>query len=229
MLAADMVGAKILGYEPSQVPHLRLAAEDRQRPTDLSDVKPVGEKIEAVASFHEYVIPYDEEKKLPIKFAERGIKGLTIGKSDISICTYCAEVVPALLPFVSMAWKGEPWDDVEVLFGKVQKPTPGRKKTILLGKCMYAAHKDNPDIQEMIAVKGCPPNLESIRKAFDRAGIDLGPFFGNWEAALSGLMRRYKGRPEFEESFFTIEGSPSVSTAANFRASSMPRAAKESS
>ncbi|MBW2440167.1 MAG: DUF362 domain-containing protein [Deltaproteobacteria bacterium] len=206
MLAADMVGAKILGYEPSQVPYLKLAAEDRQRPTDLSDVKPVGEKIEAVASYHEYVMPYDEEKKLPVRYVEKGIEGLKIGDVDLSVCTYCAEVLPVALPFLSMAWKGEPWDDVEVLFGKVQQPTPGRKKTILFGKCMYEAHKDNADIQEMINVKGCPPSLESIRKAFDKAGIDLGPLFGNREALLSGLMRRYKGRPEFDESFFTIEG-----------------------
>jgi len=39
----------------------------------------------------------------------------------------------------------------------MMKPTPGKKKTILIGKCIYQANKDNPDIQEMIAVKGCPP------------------------------------------------------------------------
>ncbi|MBW1836542.1 MAG: DUF362 domain-containing protein [Deltaproteobacteria bacterium] len=205
ILSADMVGAKILGYDPSRVPHLVLAAQDRNRPIDMSDVEVVGEKIEAVTSLHEYTFPYDETKKLPIRFAEKGIKGLTLGNIDLSVCTYCAEVLPLVFPFLSMAWKGEPWDDVEVLFGKIQKPTPGKKKTILIGKCMYQANKDNPDIQEMIPVKGCPPQLENVRKAFEQAGIDLGPLFGNIDAVVAGIMRRYKSRPEFEESFYTIQ------------------------
>jgi hypothetical protein len=39
----------------------------------------------------------------------------------------------------------EAWDDVEVLTGKKMQPTPGKKKTILLGQCMYNLHKDNQD------------------------------------------------------------------------------------
>ncbi len=210
VLAVDMVGAAILGYNPSQVPHLAIAAQDQNRPLDLSDVDVVGQKIEDVASHHDYAIPYDDEKNLPLKFAEKGVQGLTLGNIDLSVCTYCAEVLPLVFPYLSMAWKGEPWDDVEVLFGKVQQPLPGSKKTILLGKCMYAAHKDNPDIQEIIPVKGCPPTLESIRTAFDKAGIDLGPLFGNTEALLSGLMNRYKSRPEFEESFYHLEDEEAV-------------------
>jgi len=50
VLSADMVGAKILGYAPSEVPHLVHAAKNRNRSCDLSDVEVVGEKIEAVAS-----------------------------------------------------------------------------------------------------------------------------------------------------------------------------------
>jgi thiamine pyrophosphate-dependent acetolactate synthase large subunit-like protein/uncharacterized protein (DUF362 family) len=205
LLSADMVGAMILGYQPDQVPHLVIAAQDRNRPMDLSDVDVVGEKIEDVTSLHEYTFPYDEDKKLPLRMAEKGIKGISIGNVDLSICTYCAEILPLVFPFVSRAWTGEPWDDVEVLFGKVQTPTPGKKKTILIGKCMHQAHKDNPDIQEMISVKGCPPSLENVLKAFKQAGIDLGPLFGNIDLVVSAIMRRYKGRPEFEESFYTIK------------------------
>ena len=45
--------------------------------------------------------------------------------------------------------------------------------TILLGKCMYQAHKENPDINAMIAVKGCPPNNALVVKAIigDRAEV----------------------------------------------------------
>jgi hypothetical protein len=171
----------------------------------LSDVEVVGEKIEDVASLHEYTFPYDEEKKLPLRFAEKGIKGLTLGNIDLSVCTYCAEVLPLVFPFLSRAWKGEPWDDVEVLFGKVQQPTPGKKKTILIGKCMYQANKDNPDIQEMIAVKGCPPKPEKVCEALQKAGIDVDPsIFENIDLIPGKFLKRYEGKPEFDESFFKV-------------------------
>jgi coenzyme F420-reducing hydrogenase gamma subunit len=86
------------------------------------------------------------------------------------------------------------------------KPTPGKKKTILLGKCIYQANKDNPDIQEMIAVKGCPPSTKQIVNAFHQAGIPLNPkIFENMDSAPGFFMKKYKGRPEFDESFFRIE------------------------
>ncbi len=205
MLAADKVGAKILGYDPSQVPHLVLTAKDKGRPIDFSDVETVGEEVDKVATHHEFKVPYNDDKKLPKVLADKGIDGISLGNIDLSLCTYCAGIYPSLHGALAMAWQGEPFDDVEVLAGKVQQPTPGKKKTILFGRCIYQAHKDNPDIQEMIPVKGCPPTAESIRKAFAKAGIELNPLFGNISAAMGFMMGIYKGRPEFEESFYTIQ------------------------
>jgi uncharacterized protein (DUF362 family) len=205
MLSADMVGARILGYEPSQVPHLMLAAQDNGRPIDFSDVQVVGEKIEKTVMPHEYAYPYDEEKQLPPVLADLGVKGITAGNIDLTLCTYCAAYYPSLFNYLAMSWTGEPWDDVEILAGKEQQPTPGRKKTILFGKCIYQAHKNNPDIQEMIPIKGCPPTDDSIRKAFAKAGIELSPLFEDMETSLAFLMDMYKDQPDFDESFYTIQ------------------------
>ena len=107
---------------------------------------------------------------------------------------------------IAQAWKGKPWDDVEILTGKMMKPTPGKKKTILIGKCIFEANKGSPDIQEMIAAKGCPPSPEAIVKAFHEAGIEVDPtFFEDRNALPKFFMKRYEGRPEFDESFFRIE------------------------
>ncbi|MGD2188244.1 MAG: hypothetical protein PVI71_19100, partial [Desulfobacterales bacterium] len=73
------------------------------------------------------------------------------------------------------AWQDEPWNDVEVLSGKVMQPGRDKKKTILFGKCMYQANKDNANIREMIPIRGCPPKPDQIVKAFQQAGIDVGP------------------------------------------------------
>jgi len=205
VLSADMVGAKVLGYNPPDVPHLVYAALDKGRPTDLSDVQVVGERIEAVASPHEYTWPYNEEGTLPTAMAKMGIKGLSYPKYDLSICTYCSGLTRMVLMAIAQAWKGKAWEDVEVLTGKEMKATPGYKKTILLGKCIYQANKDNPHIQEMLAIKGCPPSPDAIFKALRQAGIEVDKdFFEHMDRVPGMHMKRYEGKPEFDETFFRI-------------------------
>jgi uncharacterized protein (DUF362 family) len=208
ILSADMVGAKVLGHEPSKVPYLAYVAQDSGRPADLSDIEVVGEKIEHMASPHEYAFPYAEDKdgSLPLPMKRMGIRGISYLKYDLTMCTYCSFLNGPILTGIAQAWKGDPWDDIEVLTGKAMKPTPGKKKTILIGKCIYQANKDNPDIQEMIAVKGCPPSTKQVVDAFHQAGISLNPaIFENMDNIPGFFMKKYEGRPEFDDAFFRIE------------------------
>jgi len=205
IFSIDKVGAKVLGYDPSEVPHLVHAAQDFGRPIDLSDVEVVGEKIDSVVSRHEYAFPYTEDGNLPKPLEKLGVKGLYYPKYDHTICTYCSGFTTVILMAIASAWRGEPWNEIEILTGKIMKPSPGKKKTILIGKCMVQANKDHADINEMIAVKGCPPDLKEAMKALHQAGIDVSPtFFENMDMAAGFFMKRYEGKPEFEESFFKI-------------------------
>ncbi len=107
---------------------------------------------------------------------------------------------------IAYAWKGEPWDDVEVLTGKTMKPTPGCKHTILLGKCLYEANKNHPDIKNMIAIKSCPPNIDAVVKALHQAGVEVNPaVFENMDKGPALFMKKYEGKPEFDESLFCVE------------------------
>ncbi len=207
-LAADMVAARLLGYETDQVPHLVLAAQNQKRPADWSDINVIGESVEASAAPHRYDFEYiqNEHCCLPTPMAKQGIKGIHYRKFDSTLCTYCSGVTGLVLTAIRYAWKGDPWDDIELLNGKIMQPNKGMKKTILLGKCMYQLHKDNPDIREMIAIKGCPPKPEDIVKALHQAGIQADPaLFENIEQLPGFFMARYADKPEFEESFFQIE------------------------
>ncbi|MCP4349339.1 MAG: DUF362 domain-containing protein [Desulfobacterales bacterium] len=205
-LAADFVGAKILGYLPSDIPHLSYAAKNHGRNPDLSDIEVTGESIEDVSTPLQYDFPYNEEGTLPVPLELKGIKGVSYRKYDLTMCTYCSGLNSIILTAIAAAWKGKPWDSVEVLTGKSMTPSPNSKKTILLGKCMCKLHKDNPDIQEMIPVNGCPPQPKVIIKAFHKAGIDIDPgLLENMEHLPGFLMERYRKRPEFEESFFQVE------------------------
>lgn len=205
ILSADMVGAGILGFEPAAVPHLAHAANRRQRPQDLSDIEIAGESIESVAKPHGFDFEYNDEKTLPLPMEKMGIQGLSYYKYDLSLCTYCSGMTSTVLAAIARAWKGEPWNDVEILSGKVMEPAPGKKKTILFGKCMYQANKNNPDIQEMIAIKGCPPRPEKVSEALQQAGINVdATIFENLDLIPGKFLKRYEGKPEFDEAFFRI-------------------------
>jgi uncharacterized protein (DUF362 family) len=206
VLSADKVGATILGYAPSQVPHLMHAAGERGRSLDLSDLEIVGERVEDVAMSLEHSFVYNDDGSLPAPMEKMGIKGLSYPKYDLSMCTYCSILTGVVLTAIALAWKGEPWDDVEVLTGKSMKPSPGRKNTILLGKCMYEANKNNPDIQNMIAVKTCPPSPQAVIDAFHQAGVEVNPaIIEHMDKGPALYMKRYAGKPEFDESFFKID------------------------
>jgi uncharacterized protein (DUF362 family) len=206
VLSADKVGATILGYQPSQVPYLVYAANDAGRTSDLSDVEVVGEKIEDVAMNLQYSFAYNETGALPVPMEKMGIKGLSYPKYDLSLCTYCSVLTGVILTAIAFAWKGEPWDEVEVLTGKMMRPTPGHKHTILLGKCMCEANKNHPDIQDLIAVKTCPPSPAKVVAALHQAGIEVNPaIFEHMDKGPAMYMQRYEGKPEFDESFFRID------------------------
>jgi hypothetical protein len=207
ILSADLVGTRLLGHDPADVPHLVHAAESRRRPMDLSDIDLKGEALEPLVRYHEFDFGYqsDADAELPEPMAKQGLKGIYYRKYDLSMCTYCSGVNGIMLAAIRFAWKDKPWDKIEILTGKSMQPTPGMEKTILLGKCMYRAHKDNPDIKEAIAVKGCPPQPADMVAALQKAGIDADPgLFENIDQMPGFFMRRYTDRPEFEEAHFRV-------------------------
>lgn len=208
ILSADMVAARLLGHDPARIPHLAHAAANRGRPADLSDVEITGETIADTAAYHEYDFEYcrDESREIPKPLARQGHEGLYYRKFDDTMCTYCTGLNGLVLTAIRQAWKGEPWDRVEVLTGKTMEPTPGMKATILLGQCMYKKNKDHPNIQKMLAVKGCPPDPGEVVKALHAAGIEADPNLFEQAESLPGFfMSRYQDRPEFEEAFFRVE------------------------
>jgi hypothetical protein len=165
----------------------------------------VGEKIEDVAMKLEYAFAYNETGELPAPMVKMGLKGLAYPKYDLSLCTYCSLLTGITLTSIAYAWKGQPWDNVEILTGKIMKPTPG-KKTVLIGKCLFEANKNDPNIDKMISVKTCPPSPEAVVLALHQVGVDVNAeIFKHMDAAPGFFMKKYEGKPEFDESFFRIE------------------------
>jgi uncharacterized protein (DUF362 family) len=205
VLSADMVGASLLGYAVGDVPHLRYAADDAGRPADLSDIMVVGESPDTLRRPHAYSFDYNADGTLPEAMAKMGIRGVSYRKYDDTLCTYCSFMNGLVLTAVARAWQGTAWDDVEVLTGKAMNPTPGKKHTILLGRCMTRRHRDNPAIAHAIAVAGCPPKPGDIARAFQEAGIPVDSSLLESHAVYPGrFLKKYFGRPEFDEAFFQV-------------------------
>ncbi len=208
ILSADLVGARILGHDPSQISHLAQAASKAGRSSDLSDIKIIGEKIEDVSSYHEYDFVYisDSKGEMPRALARQGLEGLFYRKFDDTMCTYCSSLNGLLLTAVRQAWQGEPWNDVEVLTGKKMEPSAGMGATILIGQCMYNKNKAHPNIRAMFAAKGCPPDPSEVLAAFSGAGIELDQGLFDQVDKLPGFfLSRYEDAPEFDESFYRID------------------------
>ncbi len=205
LIAADMVGASVLGHDPLDIPYLVKAAADQGVSTDLSKIDIVGEKIEDVKAFHKYTFSYNKENTLPLSMEKMGIKGLAFHKFDSSLCTYCSALIGKLLTIIAMSYKGKPFNDVEFLTGKRMKPCMDAKKSILVGQCMCALNKNHEGIGEIIKIKGCPPDPDQAAMALKGIGIDIDPaFFTNFEMEGAFFMERFKDKPEFDESYYTI-------------------------
>ncbi|MBC8418553.1 MAG: DUF362 domain-containing protein [Desulfobacterales bacterium] len=206
ILAADMVGALALGHDPYQVPHLSMAAHLRGISPDLDWLEMVGQPIGSVRQYHQWEYPYSEDGNLPLSLKRKGICGISYPKPDQSLCTYCFFLESFLPSAIREAWRGNPFDNVEILTGKQYRPTPGHHRTILLGQCMCRINCGHPNIQEEIAIDGCPPKVEKIIDGFSRAGIDLkSGLLENLEKGVEGSMSRYEGREEFLEEFYRVD------------------------
>ena len=208
ILSADIVGAKTLGIEPSDVPYLVQAAKDRDRSTSLSEIEINGEKIEAVASDHQWEFIYNDAGDLPLPFYRRQFKGIKYRQYDTTMCTYCSMINGLLLVLLKNAWNGETFGGIEFLTGKIMEPSAGMNKTILVGQCQYKKNKDHPNINELVPIRGCPPSMEDIKNAFETCGIKVNPLMfqeGNMDAGGVIFLQKYKGKSEFEESFYQIK------------------------
>ncbi len=205
ILSVDLVGARLLGHDPAQVPHLAMAAANRGRGTELDGIEVVGESIDELATGHEYTWDWNQANTLPQRVEDMGIKGLYVPKYDSTICTYCAGLSGLVMAEALRVWDGNPFDEVEILSGKAMKPSPGKNKTILLGKCMFMANRKDPNIKEMLAVKGCPPDYSQVAEMLHQAGIEVNrSLFENFEALPGFFMQQYQGREEFDMDLFRV-------------------------
>jgi uncharacterized protein (DUF362 family) len=207
VLSADKVGATVLGIDPGTVPHIALAAENRSRPKDLSDVGVKGEvDIKTALKPHEWEFEQNESGDLPLFFERAGVRGITYAQADTTMCTYCADFIYYVIWGVLNAKnKDGPFDDVEILHGKALDPAGGHRHTLLVGECQVKRNGDNPSIAHCVKIRGCPPSRTDLVAAYGEVGIELPDDFLEWMRRSSETyLKRYAGDPEFDDSFYRV-------------------------
>ena len=207
VVSADKVGAVILGIDPESVPHIALAAGNRGRAVDLSDVEVNGEvDIKTALKPHEWEFEQNEAGNLPLFFDRAGVRGITYPHVDTTMCTYCADFISYVIwGVLSAKNRDEPFDDIEVLHGKALQPTEGHRHTLLVGQCQVKLNGDSPSINHCVKIGGCPPSRTALVAAYAELGIELPDDFLEWMGRVSETyMKRYAGKPEFDEAFYRI-------------------------
>jgi uncharacterized protein (DUF362 family) len=152
ILETEMVGAAVLGKDPTQIPHILSYGKLTGRQIDLGSVEIKGESIDSVAMD----LPWESDNNE--SFKNFGLSGIQVsGKpGDVSICSGC---LGNMLFANFMFAKDNPGvhvDELEICIGKNSKATPEAKKVILFGDC---AIKNNREDARAIPLPGCPPGV----------------------------------------------------------------------
>ena len=202
MFAADCLGSHLLGYDPADIGHLASFAEKHGRGLKPGDLEVKGLNPEE----HIHALPYMDLNDpwysgadvTPQFYERQGVKGFRQPHPGQTACTGCSLLFPMSVLFVitaSILSKGEPYDDYELLGGKLAKPSGHANKTFLLGDCIIAANRKGEGIKEAIPIPGCPASLEEMINTFNAHGIKfdgmktLGYYFHN-------KVKAYGKKPE---------------------------------
>ncbi|MHA1264981.1 MAG: DUF362 domain-containing protein [Candidatus Helarchaeota archaeon] len=164
VVATDAVAASIMGFNPREIPHLKLASELGNGPLDLSEIEILGESIKAVT------IPFEPcPTGLAIYEYGSNIVGLPPdmikGNYSSHWCSMC------MMNFIGSLWALK--DDcgtnykqkLFVVSDQAEIPKEYEGKLILYGNCQA---RNRSKVGDHIFLKGCPPSQLSVYSTFGK-------------------------------------------------------------
>ena len=201
ILAADLAGAKLMGYDGSDIAHFQYYAERAGKSFDLGDYDIQGETIDDHRQPLKWDWTWTQDNTGPGIFAKLGISGVALPKYDDTLCSGCSPIANMSNILALSAFKGEPLPKVEILNGKKMQARPGYDKTVLLGNCIIRANKDNQNINQAIEVKGCPPAENDVVDAMKAAGLEVNTLA--YHGYLKQQGEKYNGKDGYDPELFT--------------------------
>ncbi|MBI5014965.1 MAG: DUF362 domain-containing protein [Deltaproteobacteria bacterium] len=200
--AGDVVGAKLIGHEVVDVPHLQYFGQKEGRLADVDHIDVRGESMEENKVRLEWDTPWREDNSGPTAFDKLGIAGLSFRKPDTTVCTNCACVMAPSLVMLMSAYNNETSGTIEVITGKKTVAREGFDKTVLLGRCATALNKDNAGIKQRIELNTCPPDMHKLAEAMREVGVNCD--YAVYEQFRQKAFNRYKESDGFTLSMYSV-------------------------
>ena len=146
-VAADAVGASILGFDPTGIEHIALAEKAGLGVAELSHIEVVGEALPSLIGKYTFSVPAN-----PFQLAKESGGGIEIIQGQP--CSTCLNELGNEL----LAFKGKlhRFRNVKILVGPTAQVTEGDHTVIYYGNCLKK-HRDKVNF-----VHGCPPGMEFL-------------------------------------------------------------------
>ncbi len=154
-LAADWVGAELMGFDPEKVQHLKLAVNDLKIKDDKFDIEKNSLNIDPPDYFKWKSSFLPPPKKISVEFANVVI-------DDKDSCSACLSTILMFLKryYQDYADYFSKENPLRIALGKsIGKQS---KNTLLIGNCTIKRKKNG------IFIKGCPPVASQIKKQVDK-------------------------------------------------------------
>jgi uncharacterized protein (DUF362 family) len=151
MFECDVVGATVLGIDPSEVDYLREFAKRHNRSFDISTIQIKGEDIESVKEHLEWQFVPDKELLSP-----KGVTGLSAPPPGQTLCCACAATLALALSILAKDNPKMDFGGAQLYYGLELKPERDARDVLLYGNC---AIKSSKGLENATRIEGCPPTL----------------------------------------------------------------------
>ena len=157
-LAADAIGTRLLGGEPTEAEYLRLYAQKNNRMNVMEQPDAIEVRGEPLESHSVYLPWHERTFSDTLKAAgHTGIEYL----GDDTMCTGCFGNMLLSTTAVSALSRNCDFGGIVILSGRNIACDQNSPKTLLFGNC---AIKKNKHLDKATKVKGCPPDMQACLK-----------------------------------------------------------------
>ncbi len=152
-LAADIVGSRMLGAEPEEVPHLSIYAERNGKKEMLREPGAIDIRGDRDAYRIEFV-PWDAVTGEDLK--SRGHREIEIREIRNTVCSGCYANLTGPTLLLSALAENKKFNNLRVIVGKSLRDNVDSSRTFLFGDCAIA---ENRHLKQATRIPGCPPNF----------------------------------------------------------------------
>jgi uncharacterized protein (DUF362 family) len=167
MLEADIVGSRLLGYDPADVEHLRIYAELAGRSLGLEETEVVGEEIKNLAKPLEWYATWTKDLMALYK-----IKGVSIEPPDPTCCSGCGFGIFVAVNKFFQANASRDFGNIAITMGRQKVSDPDVLKVVCLGKCACETNSTHPNV---VKIPGCPAGVKRMTERLHELAEEMFP------------------------------------------------------